>query len=121
MSLLTQKQTEPTKAEKQARVAERILQSARQIYQQLVSSQQQGIQMLWQNGQGLTPQEVCDGLGADAAKVFELHGMMTNAIVQIATAGGIQPDITFPTNAFTINADGSVTVLETPYIIPKSL
>lgn len=115
MSLLNPQTTEPTITQKQDRVAQRIRQVASQNYAQLVRMQKEGIQIVWHNPQGLTPQQVCDAIGADAAKSFELHGKLTEAVIDIATVGGVIPDIELPTNAFTRNPDGSVTVLESPY------
>lgn len=72
---------------------------------------------MWANPDGLTAQEVCDAVGTDAATLIIAHGALTGAVVQAATAGGANPMefITLPTYAFTVNPDGTVTVLSTPY------
>ena len=83
-------------------------------YFYLCNTQKQGINMVW-NNPSLTPQQVCDGLGNQAAKVFQFHSILTDTIVQIADTAGVQPDILTPTFNFTVNSDGTVTVLSTPY------
>lgn len=93
----------------------RVIQSLTDnTYDSLCRAQKQGIGMVWHD-EILTPQQVCDGLGTHAGKVFQFHSILTDAIVSIATAAGIQPDILTPTNNFTVNSDGTVTVLSTPY------
>ena len=116
MSLLNNVQLEPTKEDKQAMVAKRIREYAGQTYQQLLNTQQQGIDMVWDNQMELTPQEVCDSLGVDAVGIFQLHRELTKAVVSIATVDGIVADVALPTNAFTANADGTIAVLDKPYV-----
>ncbi len=91
----------------------RIKEFSRQAYQQLSHIQRQGIDMLW-NDRKLTPQEIIDALGDEALKVFQMHGTLTTAIVDIATADGITPSVVLPTNAFEI-VDGSIVVSKDPY------
>lgn len=81
----------------------------------LCQMQQQGINEVWRNNFGLTPQQVCDALGSDAASAFDLHSRLTSAIVKIAIAAGVTPDVISPTNKFTVNPDGTVTILNEPY------
>jgi hypothetical protein len=100
---------------KQERVSKRILNMTAQTYNQLVQTQKQGINMVWKNQQGLTPQQVCDSLGENASKVFDFHGILTEVIATIATIDGVEPDISLPTNAFTRNEDGTITVSDQPY------
>lgn len=119
MNLLNPDQHEPTKEDDKLRIANRIKENIQITYQELINTQNSGIEILWKNNRELTPQEICDALGTDAAQIFKLHGILTRAIVDIATESGISPDIRTPDNAFTVNVDGTVTVLTTPYI-PKS-
>ena len=115
MSLLSEQNTAPSLQEIQVNVARSIRGTALSNYRTLCQMQQQGINEVWRNNFGLTPQEVCDALGTDAASAFILHGKLTESIIAIATAGGVTPDILAPTNNFTLNEDGTVTILETPY------
>lgn len=101
----------------QERTSTRILNLSRAGYDQLVRLQREGIQLVWKNRDGLTPQQVCDGLGTKAAKVFAVHAALTDALVAAQTADGIPVNVATPTHAFTVNEDGTVTIgvsLEVP-------
>jgi hypothetical protein len=98
------------------RVSTLIKDTVRQTYSQLIHDQGEGIQTLWFNQYGLTPQQVCDSLGTEAGKVFKAHGLLTQLIIDLATLDGVQPAIAIPPCAFTINSDGTVVILDTPYI-----
>lgn len=87
----------------------------RQAYETLKRIQKEGIRMGWDNP-NLTPAEAAEALGADAAKIFTFHGILTGALVQIASLDGLAPDISLPTNEFTLNQDGTVTIGEGPYV-----
>ena len=78
------------------------------------TAQNAGIPVVWNNPK-ITPQQACDALGTDAAKTFELHGKLTELLIAIAQEGGVQATVKLPTNAFTVNADGTVTVSDKPY------
>lgn len=107
--------TNPTKESNQRKVAEQILELAAHTHRQTVSQQNDGISILWNNYMGLTPQEVCDALGTDAAKIFRMHSLLTTYLVAVAEVDGISAEVSVPTNAFTANSDGTVTILDTPY------
>ena len=115
MSILNNTQQELTLAQKQEKAAARAFSLAKQTYQQLTTAQKQGIQIVWDNPQGLTPQEVVDGMGDKAVKVFEFHGSLTDLIVELATQDGVTPDIALPKKNFTKNPDGTVTILSSDY------
>jgi hypothetical protein len=117
MSLLTH--PEPADAEAD-RIRTAILNLSRRTFAAMLEAQRQGIDLLW-HGQatglhGLTPQQVCDALGEDAGKVFAFHGALTDFILTQATADGVSVDVAIPPFAFTVNADGTVTVSTEPYI-----
>ncbi len=103
--------------QKKEQCANRLKGIAQQQYAQLCRMQKEGIDMLWSNPAGLTPQEVCDAAGNNASALFTIHGALTEGIVAIATASGISPDISLPGKAFTKNVDGTVTVLDTAYVV----
>lgn len=103
------------KARASAVIASQILNRARQNYHQLCNIQKTGINELWHHP-SLTPQEVCDALGTNAGKLFVAHGILSNAIVEMAATEGVQPDILLPTKAFTVDHDGKVTVGTEPYV-----
>lgn len=82
-------------------------------YKKLLDIQTNGIKLIW-NDPRFSPQEIVDALGADAVKIFQVHGILTDAINQIAAVDGISPEIALPTNAFEV-VDGSIVVSEDPY------
>jgi hypothetical protein len=83
-------------------------------YDQLIKIQNEGINAFWKDGR-LTPQEIATAMGEDAVKAFQFHGFLTDCIVNIATADGIEPEIKLPTNAFEV-VDGLIVVSEDPYV-----
>jgi hypothetical protein len=116
MSLLSQNQQEPTKQELLARKAKRIKEFTRQGYRQILSIQQQGINMMWSDDD-LTPQEIIDSIGAESIKVFQMHGALTDVIKTIASIDGHTPELALPANAFEI-VDGAIVVTQDPYVAP---
>jgi hypothetical protein len=115
MSLLTPQQpTPPPKEQKLANRVRMIRNLSAQSYKQISEIQKRGIRLLW-NDDDLTPQEIIDALGTDAVKIFQYHGGLTQYLAQVAQAEDVQPDIAFPTKAFTVE-DGVITVLNEPYV-----
>lgn len=115
MSILQQTNIPPSKEELLSEKIREIKHLSKSGYTLITHLQNQGINLLW-NDINLTPQEICDALGEDAVKVFEIHGILTNAINQIAAADGIAPDIHLPTNAFEV-VNGAIVVSEDPYTV----
>lgn len=89
---------------------------SREIFNELVRTQRRGIELVW-NHPVLTPQQVIDGLGEDAIKVFQFHGGLTDYIKTVAGADGVNVDLKHPTNAFSIDSNGSIVVSGDPYTI----
>lgn len=98
----------------QARAAQRIGQLTAAGYDQLVRLQREGIDLVWRNADGLTPQQVCDALGTSAAKVFAIHSALTQALVSAQQADGIPVSVALPTHEYVINPDGTVSVAADP-------
>ena len=112
MSLLqpvNQQPKPPTKEEMVFNTVNRIKNMSRETYRKICETQKNGVQAVWEHPK-LTPQEVMDGLGKEAGKAFQFHKALTEYIVAIATAEGIEPDILLPKGDVTINADGTATV-----------
>lgn len=103
----------PTREQILSYKVNRIKDFSNKSFQQISEIQKEGIKLLWSDGM-FTPQEIIDALGADALKIFQMHGTLTNAIVDIATVDGIAPDIALPTNSFSV-VEGSIVVSEDPY------
>lgn len=91
----------------------RIKYIAAESYKKILNIQTTGINMLWNNPR-FTPQEIIDALGDDALKIFQVHGILTDAIKDIAAVDGITPEIALPTNSFEV-VDGKIVVGEDPY------
>jgi len=84
-------------------------------YNNISEIQKSGIDVLW-NDPTLKPQEIIDALGDNAIKIFQIHGILTDAIKQIAEISGVAPNIATPTNAFSI-VDNVITVSNNPYTL----
>lgn len=113
MSILTPQTVTYTKEQMLSDTVSQIKRLAIIEYKKLLDIQTNGIKILW-NDSRFTPQEIVDALGDEAIKIFQVHGILTDAINQIATVDGISPEIALPTNAFSI-VDGSIVVSEDPY------
>lgn len=96
------------------RVTSRIKNMSRETFNQLIQTQRQGITALWENA-SVTPQEIINALGDDAIKVFQFHGALTEFIKGLSNIDGVNVDLKYPTNAFTIN-NGKITVTDDPYV-----
>ena len=113
-NLLQIQRPEITDTQRLLNITQRIKGMTANSYQELCNIQKQGVDMVWNNN-FFQPQVILDALGTDAGKIFQYHGALTNYVVALATAEGVEPDIKLPTNAFTINEDGTITVLPEPY------
>ena len=76
-------------------------------------------QEVWQNPDGLTPQQVCASLGNKAASLFVVAGTMANALHTIDPAGlGAMVNVP-PGYTVSVHDDGTVTLAYTaPAISP---
>lgn len=113
MSILTHSPTELTDQQKLNLKAESIKRTAKVRFSQLCDIQKSGINVLWKDREH-TPQQIIDALGPDAIKIFQMHGILTDAIKQIAAIDGITPTIALPTNDFEI-LKGNIIVSDNPY------
>ena len=99
--------------------AERLIRMTKNTFEQMVMSFNEGSQLFWNNRMGATPEDIAEELGANAAEVFSLHGKLG------ALLAGVKPEkITEGLSVvgnFTMNEDGTVTVLPPPEpeIIPS--
>lgn len=109
MSILNDQQiNEPQPAEI---AAQRLIQITRHTYQQMVNSFNQGSEIFWNNSMGASSEEIAAKLGTDAKEIFELHyalGQLINNIKPDSIAESISL-----IGQFTMNEDGTVTVLST--------
>jgi hypothetical protein len=94
--------------------ANRLIQMTKQTYNQMVQSFNQGAKMFWQNGMGASPAEIASELGSDAKEVFELHYKLGQLIASVKPEA-ISEGASLIGN-FTMNEDGTVTVVEQPTV-----
>jgi hypothetical protein len=88
--------------------ANRLINQARNTYQQMVQAFNQGSRMFWANDMGASPVEIAAELGTNAKEVFELHhklGLLIASVKPEAVAEGASL-----VGDFTMNEDGTVTV-----------
>ena len=99
---------ELTIEQKQQRAARRIKQMATELFSGMGDTYQGIREIVWQNPQGLTPQQVFDALGTEGAELFQLSSLLVQTVnaAKPDTLDGSQP------YNFTVNDDGTVTVGE---------
>jgi hypothetical protein len=97
-----------TLEQKQLRAKNQISRQASSLFQNMLQTYNQISGMVWQNRQGLTPQQVLDGLGPNAAELFALSALLVST-VNNAKPGTLSGETPYPV---IINPDGTVTVIE---------
>ena len=94
-----------SKAELQTFIKNKIQGSINHLYSQMVSTLRGNLALVWQNSDGLSPQEVFDAFGTDAVELLRLSSIVKNAIN--AATPNVIDDIPA---TLTPNEDGTVTV-----------
>lgn len=97
-----------SRAEKQVRTAQNIKALANQGFQGLFKTAKLGLVLVWENPDGLSPQEVFDSLGTDAGAYLNV-ARKTIALLNEELPGTLPEETPKPV---TINDDGTVTVGE---------
>ena len=95
-----------------AQAAERLIRMTKNTYDQMVMAFNEGANVFWSNRMGATPEEVAAALGTDAKEVFYLHarlGELISLVKPEVIAEGLSV-----VGDFTMNEDGTVTVLPPP-------
>lgn len=107
---------EPTLAEKQQRAATRVKSLARNTLDAVVRNHKELLSHVFKNRQGLTPQQVFDGLGAEASEAVVLSRGLADFVNQATGETTIDtsdlPDLE-------LNPDGTVTVVVPPEPDPE--
>ena len=106
MSIIQTTQPTLTTEQKQQQAALRIQNEATILFQRMGQTHSQIMQIVFQNQQGLTPQQVLDAVGTNAAELLTLAGSL---VTLVNTAVPSTLPTTFP-YALTANGDGTVTV-----------
>lgn len=116
MPLLPQTEnSKPTVEQNQAGAADDIRRLAKLGWRRLLELHSDGLQLVWDNNRGLTPQQVCDGLGTDAANAFAFHRALGEFLVAAAAREGVTLNLPMPKKGFTVNLDGTVTIGKEAY------
>jgi len=107
MPIIEVEKNDRTQAENVTLVKGFMVKLASGLYHQTVSQHARLFQQFWENRK-VSPQEILDEYGTDAAQLFAYSSQLQ------ALAKGINPDYEplVPPYAFTINRDGTVTVGE---------
>lgn len=92
--------------------AKRLVNQTRNTYEQMVQAFNQGSQIFWANNTGATPADIASELGANAREVFELHYQLGQFISSIKPEAIIEGSSLV--GNFTMNEDGTVTILNSP-------
>lgn len=92
-------------ATKQAKCKQSIQQTLNAQYKSIIFNFTRIFALVWDNND-LTPQQVMDALGTDAAQLFQIASAMQTAV------NSIQPDSLpqSPPKSVTANDDGTVTI-----------
>ena len=110
MSLLDNNNQELTKEQKKERAVQNLRSNTSVLFMRMIQTYEQGMRTVWNNQQGLTPQEVMDGLGTDAAEAVNLRQLLKQTIQQA------KPDQELSQRPegkdLQINDDGTVTVVD---------
>jgi len=67
-------------------------------------------QLVWHNAYGLTPQQVLDALGTDAAELFAISNTIIPILNQAADAEHQITSVVPDGTTYTLNADGTITL-----------
>ena len=102
-------QQQPTTEQKQTRVNNRIKRLSVDTLNHIKAQHREMMQAVWNNPAGLTPQQVMDAFGSEAAELFQLSDQLLTML------GNVKPDDPYLAEAeapynYTINDDGTVTI-----------
>jgi len=108
MSILDNNRPDRIELPKAKIAANRLIQMTKQTYQQMVQSFNQGAQVFWKNGMGVTPSEIAAELGTDAKEVFELHHKLGELIATVKPEAIVEGNSLVKN--FILNEDGTVSI-----------
>lgn len=96
--------------------AKQIIDQTRQTFHQITDSFNDGTVLFWSNPYGLKPSEIAEALGPNAVEVFRLHYALGQFIASIKPEA-ISNSLSL-VGQFTMNEDGTVTVIESDNLPP---
>lgn len=108
-----------TTAQKKELTVQRLNEFTARVWAIMRDVQNDGIDYVWANPYGLTPQEVYDALGTNGQKANDFHYALTVVLATQAAAGGVTVDLKYPDNAMSADGSGNVTVSGDPWVAPE--
>ena len=116
MSILENGSSYPSQAQKAAMALVNITTNT---FQNMVHSFNDGSAIFWTGTMGATPEEIAEALGSDAREIFDLHSKLGELIASV------KPELITTglssVGNFTMNEDGTVTVIPSPEPDPAVL
>jgi hypothetical protein len=94
------------------RAARDLLRQTQHTFEMMSNAFNEGARRFWQNNDSATPEQIALELGTDAVEVFQLHAKL-GALLAEVNPESVQHGLEVVGN-FTMNEDGTVTVLPTP-------
>jgi hypothetical protein len=85
------------------------------LFAQMRQSYAAAYKLVWSNSSGLTPQQVCDALGTDAAQLFAGAAKLSELLAMVAPSAASLSNVQLSCPAgysYTANADGTVTITQ---------
>jgi hypothetical protein len=89
--------------------AQRLINITKQSFNQMANSFNNGARLFWTNPDGATPEQIAALLGTDAGEIFMLHYQLGLFLSEVKPES-IEEGLGIIGN-FTINPDGTVTVI----------
>lgn len=86
-----------------------LIRTTQHTFMMMTHAFNEGSKRFWSNSNGATPQQIADELGTDAAEVFQLHSKL-GALLGEVDPTSVTDGLSVVGN-FTMNEDGSVTVI----------
>ena len=88
-------------------VANIIVNTTCETFNDLVSVQRRGIDLVWADV-SFTPQEILNELGDRAPAIFAMHRELSEFITDVAAANNVKVDLKQPTHNFTLSGNSII-------------
>jgi hypothetical protein len=88
-------------------VANIIVNTTRETFNDLVRVQRRGIDLVWADD-SFTPQEILNELGDQAPAIFAMHRELSEFITDVAAANNVQVELKQPTHNFTLSGNNII-------------
>jgi len=109
MSILDENNEQPSRAKF---VADRLIDITRRTFGEMTVAFNEGAFLFWDNAGSASPEEIALELGTNASEIFYLHARLGELIASVKPE--LISDALSVVGEFTMNEDGSVTVIPPP-------